>query len=81
MRARLCALLLLLLWFTFWCICVTDVSRDAFCGHPGRLVTGQVFDSSYKRGKPATFAPNQVLYQPGRYRIIILTGNASYSRR
>ncbi len=27
----------------------------------GRLIDGTEFDSSYKRGKPSTFAPNQVI--------------------
>lgn len=27
----------------------------------GRLIDGTEFDSSYKRGQPATFAPNQVI--------------------
>jgi len=31
------------------------------CHYRGRLVDGTEFDSSYKRGKPATFAPNQVV--------------------
>jgi FKBP-type peptidyl-prolyl cis-trans isomerase FklB len=25
------------------------------------LISGEEFDSSYKRGRPATFAPNQVI--------------------
>lgn len=29
--------------------------------YEGRLIDGTVFDSSYKRGEPATFAPNQVI--------------------
>merc|ERR1711879_42105 len=29
--------------------------------YAGRLIDGTEFDSSYKRGKPATFAPNQVI--------------------
>jgi len=29
--------------------------------YEGRLIDGTVFDSSYHRGKPATFAPNQVI--------------------
>ena len=31
------------------------------CHYEGKLVTGQIFDSSYKRGEPTTFAPNQVI--------------------
>lgn len=31
------------------------------CHYSGRLVDGTQFDSSYKRGKPTTFAPNQVV--------------------
>lgn len=29
--------------------------------HSGALIDGTVFDSSYKRGSPTTFAPNQVI--------------------
>ncbi len=29
--------------------------------YEGKLIDGTVFDSSYKRGKPATFRPNQVI--------------------
>lgn len=29
--------------------------------YEGRLLDGKVFDSSYKRGRPTTFAPNQVI--------------------
>jgi FKBP-type peptidyl-prolyl cis-trans isomerase FklB len=31
------------------------------CHYEGRLMDGTVFDSSYKRGRPATFRPNQVI--------------------
>ena len=31
------------------------------CHYRGALVDGQEFDSSYKRGKPTTFAPSQVV--------------------
>ena len=29
------------------------------CHYRGSLVSGEEFDSSYKRGQPSTFAPNQ----------------------
>merc|ERR1712085_191471 len=31
------------------------------CHYAGRIVDGTEFDSSYKRGEPTTFAPNQVI--------------------
>merc|ERR1719487_3179101 len=31
------------------------------CHYKGTLINGEEFDSSYKRGKPLTFAPNQVI--------------------
>jgi FKBP-type peptidyl-prolyl cis-trans isomerase FklB len=31
------------------------------CNYEGTLIDGTVFDSSYARGKPASFAPNQVI--------------------
>eukprot|EP00549_Striatella_unipunctata_P026144 CAMPEP_0118688862 /NCGR_PEP_ID=MMETSP0800-20121206/9154_1 /TAXON_ID=210618 ORGANISM="Striatella unipunctata, Strain CCMP2910" /NCGR_SAMPLE_ID=MMETSP0800 /ASSEMBLY_ACC=CAM_ASM_000638 /LENGTH=176 /DNA_ID=CAMNT_0006586165 /DNA_START=220 /DNA_END=748 /DNA_ORIENTATION=+ len=31
------------------------------CHYEGRLLDGTVFDSSYKRGQPTGFAPNQVI--------------------
>eukprot|EP00929_Paragymnodinium_shiwhaense_P120920 TRINITY_DN929_c0_g2_i1.p1 TRINITY_DN929_c0_g2~~TRINITY_DN929_c0_g2_i1.p1 ORF type:complete len:159 (+),score=60.90 TRINITY_DN929_c0_g2_i1:74-550(+) len=31
------------------------------CHYAGTLIDGKEFDSSYKRGKPTTFAPNQVI--------------------
>merc|ERR1719382_9585 len=31
------------------------------CHYAGRLLDGSEFDSSYKRGTPTTFAPNQVI--------------------
>lgn len=36
-------------------------SSPCVCHYVGKLVDGTVFDSSRKRGKPATFAPNQVV--------------------
>ena len=37
------------------------VSTPCACHYAGRLVDGTEFDSSYKRGQPSTFAPNQVI--------------------
>lgn len=31
------------------------------CHYEGKLIDGTVFDSSYERGEPTTFAPNQVI--------------------
>merc|ERR1712159_979374 len=31
------------------------------CHYEGTLINGEEFDSSYKRGSPTTFAPNQVI--------------------
>lgn len=31
------------------------------CHYAGTLIDGTEFDSSYKRGQPLTFAPNQVI--------------------
>lgn len=31
------------------------------CHYEGKLISGTVFDSSYERGTPTTFAPNQVI--------------------
>jgi hypothetical protein len=38
-----------------------SVAVVAWHQYEGTLVDGTVFDSSYKRGSPATFAPNQVI--------------------
>ena len=37
------------------------VGTPCDCHYAGRLIDGTEFDSSYKRGKPSTFAPNQVI--------------------
>ncbi|GMH54940.1 hypothetical protein TrRE_jg3636 [Triparma retinervis] len=37
------------------------VSTPCECHYAGTLITGEEFDSSYKRGSPTTFAPNQVI--------------------
>jgi FKBP-type peptidyl-prolyl cis-trans isomerase FklB len=44
----------------------TGAAHPAFdapceCHYEGKLVNGDVFDSSYKRGKPTSFAPKQVI--------------------
>ncbi len=31
------------------------------CHYEGKLIDGTIFDSSYERGSPTTFAPNQVI--------------------
>lgn len=35
------------------------VSSPCSCHYEGKLINGDVFDSSYQRGEPTTFAPNQ----------------------
>merc|ERR1719223_926326 len=37
------------------------VNSPCECHYAGTLIDGTEFDSSYKRGKPLTFAPNQVI--------------------
>merc|ERR1712232_954463 len=37
------------------------VATPCDCHYKGTLVSGKEFDSSYKRGQPTTFAPNQVI--------------------
>ena len=37
------------------------VGTPCECYYAGRLLDGSEFDSSYKRGTPTTFAPNQVI--------------------
>lgn len=37
------------------------VNSPCSCHYSGTLIDGTEFDSSYKRGKPTTFAPNQVI--------------------
>ena len=38
-----------------------SVSSPCLCHYQGTLITGETFDSSYDRGSPTTFAPNQVI--------------------
>mmetsp|Transcript_2230 Transcript_2230/g.4515 ORF Transcript_2230/g.4515 Transcript_2230/m.4515 type:complete len:293 (+) Transcript_2230:50-928(+) len=61
-------------------------STPVVCHYEGKLLSGEVFDSSYKRGTPATFAPSQViagwtealqLMRPGdKYELMIPPGLA-----
>mmetsp|Transcript_4808 Transcript_4808/g.12083 ORF Transcript_4808/g.12083 Transcript_4808/m.12083 type:complete len:162 (+) Transcript_4808:84-569(+) len=37
------------------------VNSPCKCHYAGTLIDGSEFDSSYKRGEPLTFAPNQVI--------------------
>jgi FKBP-type peptidyl-prolyl cis-trans isomerase FklB len=37
------------------------VNSPTKCHYKGELIDGTEFDSSYKRGQPLTFAPNQVI--------------------
>lgn len=37
------------------------VGTPCACHYRGTLIDGTEFDSSYKRGQPSTFAPNQVI--------------------
>lgn len=37
------------------------VDSPCLCHYEGKLIDGTVFDSSYERGDPITFAPNQVI--------------------
>ena len=37
------------------------VDSPCLCHYEGTLINGDVFDSSYSRGSPTTFAPNQVI--------------------
>ena len=37
------------------------VDSPCDCHYAGQLLDGTEFDSSYSRGKPSTFAPNQVI--------------------
>jgi FKBP-type peptidyl-prolyl cis-trans isomerase FklB len=39
----------------------TTLSPCSECHYRGTLIDGTEFDSSYTRGKPTTFAPNQVI--------------------
>lgn len=37
------------------------INSPTLCHYEGRLIDGTIFDSSYQRGSPTTFAPNQVI--------------------
>ena len=40
---------------------LTNSSCISYSDYSGALIDGTEFDSSYKRGQPLTFAPNQVI--------------------
>jgi len=65
-------------------------STPCNCHYEGRLVDGQVFDSSYKRGRPTKFAPDQVipawteamqLMKPGDQWELYCPSNLAYGKR
>ena len=37
------------------------INSPTLCHYEGRLIDGTIFDSSYQRGSPTTFSPNQVI--------------------
>lgn len=37
------------------------VDSSCSCHYEGKLIDGSIFDSSYQRGEPTSFAPNQVI--------------------
>lgn len=41
--------------------CCGQVDSPCDCHYEGKLIDGSVFDSSYPRGGPSAFAPNQVI--------------------
>lgn len=47
------------------------VDSPCQCHYSGMLIDGTEFDSSYKRGEPLIFAPNQVIKGP--YLLLVLT--------
>lgn len=58
--------------------------------YEGTLINGQVFDSSYKRGKPATFKVNQVIQgwqqalqmmKPGATWMLYIPSNLAYGKQ
>lgn len=58
--------------------------------YEGKLVDGQVFDSTYKRGKPATFQVSQVIpgwqqalkmMKPGAQWMLYIPSNLAYGKR
>lgn len=59
------------------------------CEYAGETIDGKEFDSSFKRGKPAVFAPNQVhyrictlrvIYPPTALRVTPAVERSNYSR-
>lgn len=65
-------------------------NSKCICHYRGTLINGQEFDSSYKRGSPATFKPNQVvagwtealqLMRPGDKWQLVLPSNLGYGDR
>ncbi len=52
-----------------------SASDQVKCHYEGKLINDQVFDSSYKRGEPATFGVNQVI--PGWVEALQLMGEGA----
>jgi len=47
-----------------------QVNSKCKCHYRGTLISGVEFDSSYKRGTPSTFAPNQVWLEEGLFGLL-----------
>jgi peptidylprolyl isomerase len=67
-----------------------QVSERCLCHYRGTLLDGTEFDSSYKRGQPATFAPNQVIkgwtealqmMRPGDHWKLYIPSDLAYGER
>ena len=54
------------------------VDSPCLCHYAGTLIDGTEFDSSYSRGSPTTFAPNQVIPGWTEAMQLMVEGKANY---